>query len=154
MGVEVRMAGAAGLDKVVHDLRRLGNRGLGQQMAKGFRAATNPLRKDITAEVPKAMPSGYAPALAKSLRFRQSVQSGRTTARVLLRVHADGQRERRDLPALNQGILRHPVYGNRNRWVAQRVRRGVVDRPVDRLGPEIRRQMDAVVAYVADQLKG
>lgn len=146
------MSGGADLDKVVQGLRRVGDQGLGKQMAKQLRAATEPLRKDIRAEVPKAMPSGYAPILSKSLRFRQSVQPGRTTARVLLRVHADGQRERRDLPALNRGVLRHPVYGDRNRWVAQRVRRGVVDRPVDRLGPEVRRQMAAVVQYVADEI--
>lgn len=150
--MEVRITGGAQLDKVVYGLRRVGDQGLGRIMAKQLRQATEPLRREIRAEVPKAMPSGYAPVLSKSLRFRQTIQSTRTTSRVVFRVHGAGQRERRDVPTLNRGRLRHPLYGDRGYWVDQRVRRGFVDRPIDRLGPEIRRQMNAVVDWVADEI--
>lgn len=152
MGFEVRLAGGTQLDRVVYGLRRVGDQGLGRIMSKQLRAATAPLRKDIKAEVPRAMPSGYAPILSKSLRFRQQIQTTRTTSRVTFRVHADGQRERRDVPTLNRGRLRHPLWGDREYWVDQRVRRGFVDRPIDRWRPEIRRQMDAVVAWVASEI--
>ncbi|MEO3923013.1 hypothetical protein ABGB07_03905 [Micromonosporaceae bacterium B7E4] len=154
MGFEVQLA-AGDLASVRRALKQVGDQGLGKQMAKQLRAATRPLAKEIRAEVPKAMPSGYAPVLSKSLRFRQSIKEARQTATVVYRVYADGQTERRDLPTLNRGRLRHPVYGRRRQpWVNQRVRPGVVDRPVDRLAPQVGREMAAVLDYVVDQLKG
>jgi len=154
VGFEVRVS-SRDLAGVHRALKQLGDKGLGKQMSKGLLAAGRPLRREIRTEIPKAMPSGYAPVLSKSLRFRQQVKTGRKDARVTIRVHADGQQERRDLPALNRGRLRHPVYGRRRHpWVNQKVRAGVVDRPIDRLAPEIRRQMNAVVDYVADQITG
>lgn len=113
------------------------------------------------------MPSGYAPVLARSLRFRTQVRASHSTARVLFRVYGDGRREQRDVAALNKGTLRHPVFGRTrplkrhakhratskaNPWVPQKVRKGFVDRPADRLTPEVARQMQAVVDWVGDQI--
>lgn len=145
--------GSADLAQVRRALKQVGDKGLGKQLAAGLSRAARPLGPAIRAEVPRAMPSGYAPVLAKSLRFRTAVKSARTTARVTVRVYGDGQREKRDVPALNRGTLRHPVFGRRRKgWVAQRVRAGFVDRPADRLGPDISREMQAVVDYVAGQI--
>lgn len=152
MGFEVRVTGGADLYAVQRGLRQIGDTGLGKQMAKALRAASAPLRKEIPVEAAKLMPSGYAPVLSRSLRFRQQIKETRWTAQVTLRVHGQGRQERRDVPALNRGKLKHPLFGNRHYWLEQKVRRGFVDRPVDRLGPEIGRQMDAVVDYIADQL--
>jgi len=155
MGFEVQTTGGADLASVRRQLRALADKGLGKQLGRGLRDASQGLRAEIKAEVPRAMPSGYAPTLAKSLRFRQQVRESRQTATVTLRVYGDGKRQRRDVPALNRGVLRHPTYGRRrDPWVEQRVRGGFVDRPVTRLGPEIRKSMDAVVDHIADQIKG
>ena len=168
MGMQVRVSGGAQLHTLRRTLRDLGDRGLGTQMSRGLRKAGAKLPPEVRAEVPKAMPSGYAPVLSKSLRFRTQVQEGRHTARVLFRVYGDGRKERRDVPRLNDGVLRHPVYGRSrplknharykatslmNPWVAQKVRPGFVDRPVDRLTPEVAREMQQVVDWVADQIK-
>lgn len=152
--MEVRLTGGAQLHDVRRKLKDIGDKGLGKQMGKALREVTQPLRKEIRAEVPRAMPSGYAPTLSKSLQFRQSVRETRHTARVEFRVYAKGQREKRDVPALNRGRLRKPLFGNRSRWYDQKVRVGFVDRPVDRLGPDIKRQMNAVIDTIADQIKG
>lgn len=154
MGMEVRITGGKDLYSVSQALKKLGDQGLGKQMAKGLQNASKHLRPAIRASAQTLMPhaGGYAATLSKSLKFRQSVQTSRTTARVLFRVHADGRRERRDVPSLNRGRLRKPLYGNRNRWYDQRVRPGFVDRPVDRLAPFIAKEMQSVVDYVADQI--
>ena len=154
MGFEVQFS-SRDLASVTRALKDLGDKGLGKEMGRQLRAATRPLAKEIRAEVPKAMPSGYAPVLSKSLRFRQAVKETQQTARVTYRVYGDGRRERRDVVRLNAGVLRHPVFGRRrDSWVDQRVRKGFVDRPVDRMQPQVTRQMEAVLDYVADQLKG
>ena len=166
--MSVRVQGGAQLHTLRLTLREVGDRGLGTQLSRGLRRAGAKFQPEVRAEVPKAMPSGYAPTLARSLRFRTQIQETRSTARVLIRVYGDGQKERRDVPRLNAGILRHPVFGRSrplkrharykatsmaNPWVAQKVRRGFVDRPVDRLAPEVAREMQQVVDWVADQIR-
>lgn len=165
--MEVRVTGGADLLKVKNRLREIGDTGLGRQLSRGLVAASRPLAPDIRAEAVKVMPSGYEAVLSRSLRFRTAVRETRHTARVTYRVYGDGRSERRDVPTLNKGILRHPVYGRTRRlrhharhratsmanpWVAQSIRPGFVDRPVDRLAPTIRREMDAVIKAVADKI--
>lgn len=43
-----------------------------------------------------------------------------------------------DIRALNSGALRHPVYGNTDRWVKQNIRPGFVDRALDEMSEDIR----------------
>lgn len=167
MGMSVRVTGSAELHKVMQVLKETGNEGLGKGMAAGFRLATTPLKPAVLAEVPKAMPSGYAPVLTRSLQFRTQVRDFKYVARVTWRVYGDGQKERRDVPRLNRGELRHPVFGRsralkrhalhgatsrENPWVAQKVRKGFVDRPLDRLGADVRREMNKVVDQVAKKI--
>lgn len=152
MGMSVRVTGSAELLRVRQVLKETGNEGLGKGMAAGFRMATTPLRPAVLAEVPKAMPSGYAPTLSRSLQFRTQVRDFKHVARATWRVYGDGQKERRDVPSLNRGVLRHPLYGNRQWWVDQKVRKGFVDRPLDRLGADVRREMNKVVDQVAKKI--
>lgn len=155
MGFDVRMSGGAELYRLRTQLKTLGDTGLGKHMDKGFKAAVKPLGPAIKAEVPKAMPSGYAPVLSKSLRFRLASKTKRQSTELRFRTFGEGKQERRDVPALNKGKLRHPVYGKRKKaWVEQKVRSGFVDRPVDGLAPDVRREMQSVIKYVADELKG
>lgn len=155
MGLDVRMTGGAELYSVRQRLNKLGATGLGKRMDAGLKAAVKPLAPEITAEVPRTMPSGYAPVLSRSLAFRLASRTARQSTELRYRVFADGQRERRDVPALNRGRLRHPVYGRRRQpWVVQSVRPGFVDRPFSRLEPKIRKEMLAVLDSVSAELKG
>lgn len=152
MGFDVKVTGGADLADVRRRLKTVGDKGLARQMAKGLQAAAKPLRPAVKAEAGKAMPSGYAPTLSRSLRFRQNVRAGGSTAEVVVRVYGDGRKQRRHVPALNRGTLRHPLYGNRGHWFAQRVRSGFVDRPFQKLGPEVSKQMHKVIDEIADQI--
>ena len=150
--MSVRVTGSVQLHQIMERLKETGNEGLGKGMAAGLRLAASQLKPAVLAEVPKAMPPGYAPVLSRSLQFRTTVRDFKHVARVTWRVYGDGRREKRDVPSLNRGTLRHPLFGNRQWWVDQRVRRGFVDRPADRLGPEVRRQMQMVIDQVADKI--
>ena len=167
MPVSVRVAGGADLTSVRRRLRMLGEKGLSRQMSQALQRAAKPVGPAVRAEVPKAMPSGYAPILSKSLRFRTSAAERRGSASVTIRIYGDGRKEKRDVVRLNRGELRHPVFGRtrplknharykatsmKNPWAVQRVRKGFVDRPVDRLGPDVSREMQQVVDWVADQI--
>lgn len=167
MGLSVKVTGSPQLHSLRTRLRETGDKGLGKELGRGLRRAASKFPPAVRAEVPKAMPSGYAPVLARSLRFRLSVRDSRTTSWVTYRVYGDGQKERRDVPRLNAGVLRHPVFGRTrplknharyratsmaNPWVAQKVRKGFVDRPVDRLSGDVAREMRAVVDTIANMI--
>lgn len=153
MGFDVKMSGGAELFKLKTQLKQLGNAGLGKEMDRGLKAATKPLKPAIEAEIPKAMPSGYAPVLSKSMSYRLASKTKKQSTELRYRVFGDGQQERRDVPTLNKGILRSPRGRRRQTWVAQKVREGFVDKPFERLLPDVRREMNAVLKDVADRLK-
>lgn len=165
-GLDLRLSGGAQLLELRKDLKRIGDRGLGQRMDAGLRKAAKPITPAVQAEAASTMPKagGYAALLAAAIRGRLQSRSSRYAARITLRVYADGKGEKRDLPRINAGMLRHPVYGRYRRvrgrkverpWVSQRVRPGVVDRPFDEAAPEVQREMIKVMdELVAELAKG
>lgn len=153
MGFSVQVQPGRDLTTVRRNLRQLGEQGLGRQLSKGLQRAARPLKPAIQASALKVLPKrgGYAELMSKSIRMRTEIREARSVARVQIRVYAAGKQEKRDIPRINKGVLRHPIpAGRRHPWVDQRVRRGFVDRPVDGLGPDIRREMNAVVQAAAD----
>lgn len=150
--MQIRVTGGTDLARTREALRRVGDKALSRKMSKALQSAARPLGPEVRREIPRALPLGYAPELSRSMRFRTSVRERSGYARVQIRVYGDGRRQRRDVPTINRGTLRHPLFGNRNRWYAQRVRPGFVDRPVDRLIPGVVDQMQTVVDAVAEQI--
>jgi hypothetical protein len=167
MGFEVRIRGTDELLAIRRRMKTVAAAGLGKPMARELKATTRPLSAAVRAEAAAVAPSGYAGTLTGSLRFPATVRADRVTALVTMRVYGDGRKERRDIPRLNRGQLRHPVYGRARRqkyriengrrvripggqlipnpWVSQAIRPGFIDRPVDRLGPELDRAMNRVI---------
>lgn len=123
------------------------------ELRKGVGKAVRPLGEQIRAEVPAAMPSGYAPVLSRSLRHRVSTRTGVANFGVSLTTFAEGKSDRRRVVAMDRGSLRHPLFGNRNRWYATRVRPGFWSRPVeDGKDDAVRgavKAMDQVAAKIA-----
>jgi len=151
MGFDVNVV-AGDLTQLRRALRRIDDKRMSRRLSRGLTRATQPVRKAIPAEAQRLLPSGYGPIMAKSVRYRQSTRERRGQAQVTLRIWAKGKRDKRDVRTINRGVLRHPVWGNRERWVAQRVRRGFVDRPLDRLSDDVRREMRLVVDEIAAEI--
>lgn len=153
MALSIKATSSRDLTTVRRNLRQLGDRGLSRQMARGLQRAAVPLKPAVQRKAAELLPSGYGPLMSKSLRVRTQVRERRGAASVTIRVFGAGKRENRDVVRVNKGVLRHPIpAGRRHPWVNQPVRRGFVDRPVDGLGPDVAREMRAVVDYIADQI--
>lgn len=153
--MSVRVAGGADLTSVRRNLRMLGDGDLSRQMSRGFQRAAKPLKPEVQKSAEALMPhrGGYAGLLSKSLRFRTTTRERRGAASLVITIYGAGKKEQRDVVRLNRGVLRHPIpAGRKHPWVNQSVRRGFVDRPVDRLAPDVAREMQAVVDYIADQI--
>ncbi|MDG4750626.1 hypothetical protein O7630_06730 [Micromonospora sp. WMMD718] len=154
MGFDVRISGGAELYRLKSQLKQLSDTGLGRDMDKRLKSATKPLKPAIEAEIPRVMPSGYAPVLSASMSYRLASKTRRQSTELRYRVFGDGKQERRDVPALNKGTLRSPRGKKRRTWVSQSVRTGFVDKPVERLMPAVRKEMAEVLTDVAKKLRG
>lgn len=126
---------------VAGNLRKAAARDLNKELRGAQRKAAKPLQAEIKTEAAASLPKrgGYAAVMSKAVKVSPT-QRGAT---LRLRVHARGKVEPRDVRAVNDGILRHPHYGDRLRWFVTRVRPGFVDRPADEL-------VDRVLAESAD----
>lgn len=97
--------------------------------------------------------SGLRESVARAIGMNIRA-AGKPTAVVRIRVDANmmppGQRK---LPrALNAGYWRHPVFGNRERWVGQTSEAGWWQKTLNKRGPHVRNEIDKSVSEVMDGL--
>lgn len=159
----VRVDGAAELRRVAAGIRATGDKGLGRQMARALAGTSKPIGAAITAEAMRVMPEsgGYREVLTRSLRHKAAQRTAGRSAQLKLITFADGTGERRDVEALEKGVLRHPVYGRSrtvrgrrapNPWAVTRIRPGFHERGVENAGPEAEKALRAVLDDFADRL--
>jgi hypothetical protein len=144
--IEVRISGAEQIHALARHIKELGDAGLGRQMAAALTRAVDPVGKAINAEASKVSPSGYRETLTRSLQHRRAVRNSRTQASVRLTTTGKGKQESRDLPSLNAGNLRHPVFGRRkDPWHVTRIASGFYDRGTEKAADEAETQLLVVL---------
>lgn len=84
-------------------------------LAKNTREAVAPIKREIPAEAQVRMPTRYGTVLAKAVKVSARVTAG-TTIKAVVKIAAKGKKEPRDIKALDKGVLRHPLFGNRKHW--------------------------------------
>jgi hypothetical protein len=127
------------------------------KLRKGLAKVGPPAKKAVKESAEKKLPKrgGYAALMSKSLRVRVNSDLSLTGAGVTIVTYASGKGERRDIPAVNRGILRHPVYGHRRRkWVAQKVSSGFWDDAMDETSDAAYEQVRSVLDETTRTLKG
>lgn len=121
------------LADVARDARRAGGRQAVKEMQRAIAAPTANAKREIRASAERKLPSsgGLAGLVSRAVRVRIATDTGFTTASVTVRTRARGKARLRDLPAMNDGILRRPPWGHRrSRWVVQKVPAGFWDEPM------------------------
>lgn len=162
MGVDVRITGGDQIRQVAAQIRATGNKGLGREMGRALDKAIEPVKVAIDKSAGETMPSGYKAALTASLKHRRSLRSATRTASVRLTTTAKGEKENRDLTALERGQLRHPVYGRfrrlkggrfrKNPWAVTRIRAGFHERGIQDAADEAEKKLIEVLDDFADRL--
>jgi len=149
----VLQAGVGGQREIRHVQALLigANKQLEAKLLVNTRAAVKPVKTDIPATAVARMPSGYGPILARSLKIATRV-SGGSTIRASVNVSAKGKIENRDVPTLNRGRLRHPLFGRRKHWYTTAVRPGFVSDPIDRLAKRVGDGAEKAANDVADSI--
>jgi hypothetical protein len=127
--MDVKISGADQIHALAKHIKALGDAGLGREMGRALTKAVDPIGKSINKEAAAVAPSGYEPTLTSSLKHRRTLRASRTQASVRLTTTAKGKAENRDLPSLNAGKLRHPVFGRRRKtWAVTAIPSGFYDR--------------------------
>lgn len=138
-------------------LKQMGTdgQGLRRELLKGINEAARPLTEEIRAFAHLApyMPNRYAAVLAADIEVT-AVKS--ISSEPSVRIRARGRAHRRKVIRLNDGIITHPVFGDRQRWVDQTrgMRPGFFTDPADRAGPAVRDRVLAAMAETARKITG
>ena len=164
MPQSVQILGTGQLLTLTGRLRAAGGARLRAHMARRVRRAAEPLQRDLqqairTVNLPGSGRSGRGGPSPTTRPLRATLAGGvrisvRTTTRPGARVWMDKARlpaDVRNMPwVIEQGRVRHPVFGNRRRWSTQSARpTGWWSRTVQAGLPRMR----AEVARVADDVR-
>lgn len=169
---DVRILGTGQLLQIQRQLRRAGQENIRASMQRRIRRAAEPLRDEIQGVIrnlaitsqargtgkrggPSPTTRPLRTSIAEAVRISVRTTSGSAGARVWI----DKNLLPRDIPMgvvnrLNEGRLRHPVFGNRRRWVQQSTAPLWWDRTVRGHLPRMEREVARVLDDVQRRLGG
>jgi hypothetical protein len=165
---DVRLLNTGSLLELQRRLRAAGNENIRSSMQRRIRHAAEPLRDDLQSTIRelnigsggrRTRPGGPSPTtrpmratIAEAIRISVRTTAGGAGARVWIdrgRLPAD----LKGMPAaINTGRIRHPVYGNRRRWVQQNATPLWWDSTVRAHTPRIEREVARVLDDVRRRL--
>lgn len=104
----------------------------------------------LKASAEKFMPSGYGPTLAADLKLKTIVKFAGSRPGVAVEISGPtgGSKGGRDIRALEGGVLRHPLFGNKRHWYRTAVPRGFATTAMRASRPEIVHEIDEEVDAV------
>lgn len=136
------------IEALARRLKEAGRGDLRKELLRGIRQASKPTVLAIKARARERLPSsgGLADRIARSSMGTRTRLGGKSVG---VQIYA---RNAYNLRRINQGIVRHPVYGNRNAWVTQRVEPGWFDDPILERLDDVRDEIARVIEDVAAKL--
>jgi len=155
-GVELR--GQYELRLLSARLRAAGTEGQGlrRELYKAITKAAKPLAADIRdpAHLDAYLPNRYAAVLAADLAVTTQKRFGKDPS---VAIRAKGRSKKRKVKMLDEeGVLAHPLYGNRDRWFRQtsHVKPGFFSDPAKKAAPAIRSEVLAAMHETAQKITG
>ena len=144
---EVR--GAEDFLKLSKALKHAGRTELRKELTSSLKRTAKPLIGKTRDEARRRLPQkgGLAKRVAKTPQ-RIQVRTGAKTAGVRVVVGKSNSGAR----GANKGVVRHPVFGNRQVWVNQSVPPGWFDEPLRKSAPEVRRGLEKAIESIADKV--
>lgn len=141
---------AFSLSAVAARLRETGDGGLARELQKAIGDAAAPVGDEIRRGLRPHLPDRYADALDADLKISRSSSLSGDEARVTVLASADGIK-RRKLAQSDAGILKHPLFGDRDRWFAQPVTPGWFSDPVEEAVPRVRDAIEAALDVITEK---
>ena len=149
---DIEVRGAEDFFKLSKALKAAGRTELRRELNKRMRRAARPLIPLAREEARRVLPQsgGLAEQVAHA-PMRVQVRTGLQTYGVSIVVGKDRSGAR----AANRGLIRHPVFGNREKWVDQVVPADWFDGSMRRNAPHVRPAvLQAVESVMRDIVRG
>lgn len=129
-------------------LKHAGRTELRKELNKRMRDGAKPLIPKARAEALSRLPQrgGLAKQISKEPARVQTRTGKDPGVRIVVGKKRGGAR------AANRGWIRHPVFGNREKWVDQKVTPGWFDEPMQASAPDIRQALQQAIEEVADKI--
>lgn len=150
---DFEITGGEQLGRLSKALREAGRTELRKEMNAALKQAVTSLIGDTRIEARRRLPKrgGLAKAVADAPQKLQ-VRTGRDMGvRIVVT-----DKKKAGAKAANAGLIRHPVFGNRDVWVEQKVTPGWFDDPftkgAPKITPELKRAMDNVVNRIVAEV--
>ena len=109
-------AGADQFAELARRLREEGEDGLRRELYDAITQAVRPVLRKIRAGLPDHMPERYAGVLAEDLKLETRKYLGEDPGVVVAATAPTNVRGRRKIGRVEDGILAHPVFGDRKEW--------------------------------------
>lgn len=105
-------------------------RGLWKELNTQMANAAQPMVDVVKRHISDYLPDTYAAVLRPALTVRVSRSTKGSATGLKLVASAKGVKKKRHIRVINDGTLRHPVYGNAEAWSDQGVRPGFWTQPL------------------------
>lgn len=149
MGTSITVTGAEGLARLSRALRDADRNDLSKELNRALQRASGPLKKSARQGAQQILP--YRGGLA------DRVAGSRFTARVTKRGKGAGLQivatGRDDIAGMDAGKVRHPVFGNRSKWVTEKITPGWFTKPLTLDAPKSRGELVKAIDAVAKKLQ-
>lgn len=112
------------------------------ELRAGIKLAVSPLVRSVQAQALETLPKrgGLNAWVADATYTTSVIASGN---RVGIRIK--GTKKGHDLEAVDAGVVRHPVFGNRNAWRVTNVQPGYFTKPLQASAPIVEASLLAVL---------
>jgi hypothetical protein len=163
MTLAVKVAGSASFTGFAVACYWAAKQGVAKEFKRGLTEAGDLIAETVQASTDTYMPKGYEKTFKTRLRTKVRVRTT-TNMGVTVVAYGLGRHGRRDVERLEQGLLRHPVFGRwrdrrgrfrnrhkiRNPWVVQHIRKGWFSEPADEASNKAFEKLDQAVGRVLD----
>src|SRR6266702_3963762 len=150
--VSVQTRGADKLARVSAALRAAGDKDLQRELRRAMSRTTKPLRKAARDGALQILPhrGGLDEHVASTARIATRVTANSSGARLRITGTSRDNLRRMD----EEGIVRHPLFGNRKRWFDERIRPGWFTNPLILAAQgNVPKEIDAALDDVARKLQ-
>lgn len=148
------VSGGEDFARLSRRLKDAGETGLSRALSRAIRKAADPITREIKdpAHLRPYMPNRYADTLAADIRVT-TVQRG-SIRQPGVRIQAAGRAKKRKVQQLDEGVLHHPLYGDRDRWFLQlkAMKPGFFTDPCEKAGPQVRDKITAAMRETAAKI--
>lgn len=128
MPADLTVRGAENLAGIARALKEAGNGELRRELFKGLNRATKPLKADVKQSAIQLLPSrGGLNTIVANAKLTTSNRASGKNPGVRLTAKSQGH----NLPPIDRGMVRHPVFGRRSVWVLQPVTPGFFTKPLN-----------------------